>query len=175
MKVIVAGSRWVPVGVALLVVDAAMRVLDLHPGQVIIGEPERRRHGQDPVVHGPHTAGKAWAETQGVVVRVVAAHYGMFGAEASADRNARMVAAADVLIALWDGRSTTTGDLIARAAAAGLRVPKLEIVPSDATWARMEQERLATARTRRKPRVKLPADAPVRRLDFDPVGAGVEV
>ena len=71
MRLIVAGSRWIPDGVALLVVDAMIRVHKLTPSLILCGR-----------ARGPSTAGEVWAKERRVKVAYYAALYAAYGSDA---------------------------------------------------------------------------------------------
>lgn len=71
--------------------------------------------------YGPDKGGETWARNAGIPVDVHPADWRTHGKGAGPRRNAYMVAHADALIALWDGRSKGTADIIRKAHAAGLR------------------------------------------------------
>ena len=135
MRLIVAGSRWIPEGVALLIVDAAIRVHQLLPSELISG-----------MAPGPDKAGATWARARGVRVRAFWAQWAELGDAAGPERNERMARAGSHLIAIWDGYSSGTADMIERARARRLWLRVLEVVPSPATAARLDAERRAQHR-----------------------------
>jgi hypothetical protein len=143
MRLIVAGSRWIPEGVALLIVDAMIRVHDLRPTVILCGK-----------ARGPDTAGETWAKQRGVKVGYYPALWGMYGNGAGPERNERMAIDGTDMVALWDGHSTGTADMITRARKryGDLHVHIARLEPSPATAARLDEERRAKARARRKPR-----------------------
>jgi hypothetical protein len=138
MRLIIAGSRSIPVGVSMLIIDAALRVHDWHPSEVISG-----------MAPGPDTAGATWARARGITVRPFWAQWAVLGAGAGPERNERMARVGTHLLALWDSQSTGTADMLERARSRGLRVIQLKVVASPATAARMEAER--KERRRRAP------------------------
>lgn len=71
---------------------------------------------------GADTAGEEWAEANGIPVESMPASWNEHGKAAGAIRNAEMARNADALIALWDGESPGTRDMIERAKAHGLRI-----------------------------------------------------
>lgn len=139
MRLIIAGSRWIPVGVSLLIADAAIRVHGLRPREIISG-----------MAPGPDTAGRLWGEQNGVYVKKVPALWSQFGKGAGAERNERMAEIGTHLLAIWDGTSTGTQDMIDRAGKHGLWWRVLEVVPSLVTQARMDELRSDIERARRR-------------------------
>lgn len=87
---------------------------------------------------GPDLMGKAWAEKRGIHVEEFPADWNdidapgavvkknsrgnYYNAKAGFDRNQKMAEYADALIALWDGESPGTRDMINRARREGLEV-----------------------------------------------------
>lgn len=141
VRLIVAGSRWIPEGVALLIVNRVVELYRLRPAVILCGK-----------ARGPDTAGELWAKQRGVAVDYFPALWTQFKNGAGPERNERMAVAGTHLLALWDGRSTGTADMIARARA---RYPAdhvlvLEVVPSPVTQARLDVARKANDAARRK-------------------------
>lgn len=58
----------------------------------------------------------------------------LYNVRAGHDRNQRMADYADVLLAIWDGRSTGTEDMMRRAGAAGLRVFMIMPTKGATSW-----------------------------------------
>lgn len=138
MRLIVAGSRSIPVGVALLCVDAALRVHGWRPRELVCAKAD-----------GPATAGETWAKARGVPVRAFFPKWAALGSAAGGELNERMVAEATHLLAIWDGVSTNTADLIAQAKARGLGVITLHVEASAVTAARRDERRRELALERR--------------------------
>lgn len=69
---------------------------------------------------GPDTIAKWWARDKGIEVIEMSADWDTFGKSAGFMRNSDMVDIADALIALWDGSSKGTEDVINKAISAGL-------------------------------------------------------
>ena len=103
MKVIIAGSRhieqWQPVWQAIT--DSGFRITEVVSG----------------CASGVDTHGLRWAEDRGVPFTPFPAAWGDHGRAAGPMRNARMAEYADALIAVWDGKSRGTADMIQKAAA----------------------------------------------------------
>ncbi len=108
MRVIIAGSRSIA---DAAVVAKAVAASGFAVTCVLSG----RASGVDRL-------GEVWAEQQGVPIEYFPADWGRFGRAAGPLRNQRMADVAEALIAIWDGESTGTKDMIARARAKGLRV-----------------------------------------------------
>jgi hypothetical protein len=71
---------------------------------------------------GPDTWGKDWAEQRGIPVVDYPADWGRYGKRAGMIRNTEMIAAADAVIALWDGVSRGTAEAIKLARRRGIPV-----------------------------------------------------
>lgn len=102
MKVIIAGTRTLE---DPAIVRAAMEsFLSTH------GKPTEIVHGGAP---GADELGKYWADAHGVPVKSFYARWGAFGRSAGPKRNKEMANYADALVALWDGASVGTANMIA--------------------------------------------------------------
>lgn len=71
---------------------------------------------------GADMHGKAWANANKIPVSKWPANWAAYGNAAGPVRNQQMVDRADALIAVWDGKSSGTADVIAKAKARGLKV-----------------------------------------------------
>lgn len=71
---------------------------------------------------GADRFGEKWAAQHHVSVERFPAAWDLFGKAAGSLRNAQMAEAAEALVAVWDGESAGTRDMIAKAKAAGLKV-----------------------------------------------------
>lgn len=71
---------------------------------------------------GVDRLGREWATESCLPVLTVPADWVQHGKAAGPRRNAKMAELADALIAVWDGRSRGTKDMIDRARARGLKV-----------------------------------------------------
>lgn len=107
-KTIIAGSRH---GVRQLDIDAAMQSCPWQPSVIISG-----------TAPGADRFGEKWAAQHGVQVLRFPAAWDLFGKAAGSIRNTQMAEAAEALVAVWDGESAGTRDMIAKAKAAGLKV-----------------------------------------------------
>ena len=71
---------------------------------------------------GPDSWGKDWAEQRGIPVVDYPADWDKYGRSAGMVRNAKMIANADAVIALWDGVSRGTAEAIRLARRRGIPV-----------------------------------------------------
>lgn len=116
MLTIIAGSRGFSVKQALAEIDKAM---------------SRLRWGKDTSMvvsggaRGVDQAGELWAERRGMEPWVVRAEWGKYGKRAGMLRNGVMAEIGEMtggrLLAIWDGRSDGTRDMVKRARAKGLK------------------------------------------------------
>lgn len=108
MKVIIAGSRD---GIKR---DGVMTVLKNSPfkiTEIVCGE-----------ARGVDQYGKEWGQEQGIKVTSFPADWNKHGRAAGPIRNKEMAEYADVLIAIWDGKSKGTKNMIDLAIKMGLQV-----------------------------------------------------
>lgn len=66
--------------------------------------------------------GERWAEAQGLPFTAYPAQWTKYGRAAGPIRNAQMAREAEALVAIWDGKSPGTKDMIKRALLAGCSV-----------------------------------------------------
>jgi len=108
MKVIIAGSRtltyWKDV-------EEAVEESGFKISQVVSGG-----------AAGVDANGEAWAARRNIPVKVFYPDWDTYGKSAGPMRNQQMASYADALIAVWDGKSRGTRDMIKRANVCGLRV-----------------------------------------------------
>lgn len=109
MKTIIAGSRHATL-------DFSMWAINENPGskkitEVVCGGAK-----------GADTWGKEWALAVGIPVKMFEADWGKYGKAAGHVRNQEMANYADALIALWDGKSPGTKNMIELAKKKGLQV-----------------------------------------------------
>ena len=71
---------------------------------------------------GVDLMGEAYAKTKGYTVELHPADWQRYGRSAGPKRNKEMAAAAHALIAIWDGQSRGTKNMIDEARAAGLLI-----------------------------------------------------
>lgn len=101
MRVIIAGSRTIH---DYAVIEQAIDESGFDMSTVLCG-----------MCKGVDLMGKRWAEESATPVEEYPAEWDQYGLRAGPIRNGLMVAAADVLIAIWDGRSRGTVDVIKQA------------------------------------------------------------
>lgn len=107
MKLIVAGSRGIT---DYGVVKSALDEWGM-PSMVVSGG-----------CSGPDELGERWAGTQDIPIKVFRADWKNHGRYAGPLRNREMARYADALLALWDGESKGTANMILEAHRAGLDV-----------------------------------------------------
>jgi len=117
MRVIIAGSSSIrdPALVARAVEESGFA-----PSTVISGA----QKSYDPVTRtyfGADYLGERWAEARNIPIERFPALW-RYGKGAGMHRNSSMVARAHALIAIWDGSSPGTRDVLAKARAAELQV-----------------------------------------------------
>lgn len=117
MKTIIAGSRGLyPIPEEL---DAIVRLSGFMVTEVVCG-----------MAKGVDLAGKVWADERGIPVTPFPADWkpnGVFDPNAGFKRNGDMAVYADALIAIWDGTSNGTADMIKHAKRLGLRYYVLDL------------------------------------------------
>lgn len=102
MKVIIAGTRWIT-DYALLerVIQCVIDKTGLVITEVVSGKAD-----------GPDTMGEEWAKQRGIPINDKPADWKKYGLAAGGIRNKEMGDYADVLIALWNDKSTGTKDMM---------------------------------------------------------------
>jgi len=112
MKTIIAGSRGIT---SHREVQAAIRASHFEITEVVSGK-----------ARGVDTIGEEWAEWKKIRVALFPARWrdrdGVFDRSAGFKRNEQMALYADALIAVWDGESSGTADMIEREEKHGLKV-----------------------------------------------------
>jgi hypothetical protein len=108
MKTIIAGSRSI---MLYSVVVKGIKASKIHITEVVSG----RAPGVDRI-------GESFAILHDIPIKMFPACWDEFGKSAGFRRNQEMADYADALIAIWDGKSHGTKDMIERARKAGLRV-----------------------------------------------------
>lgn len=71
---------------------------------------------------GVDSLGERWAEEQGIPIKRFLARWAKYGRAAGKIRNSKMAKYAEALIAIWDGQSRGTKDMIDKARYRGLHV-----------------------------------------------------
>lgn len=113
MKVIIAGSRTIT---ALSLIERAIAESGFDISEVVCG-----------MARGADMLGYKWAQRHQKPVREFPADWQKNGRGAGPIRNQEMADYANALIAVWDGRSAGTYDMISRAKQRGLRVHVLNL------------------------------------------------
>lgn len=112
MRVIIAGSRTITrLSLVWLAVRDAERDSSITITELVSG------HAQ-----GVDRLGERYAVEKGIRIKVFEAQWERFGRSAGFRRNRDMVEYAAALIAIWDGASRGTADMIYKARAHGLKV-----------------------------------------------------
>ena len=116
MKVIIAGGR--DIADYRLVVEAMLNadlMVGIVPTEIVSGK-----------ARGVDTLGEHWAIEHGLPVTPFPAKWrdrdGTYYPKAGHQRNGQMAAYADALVAVWDGQSTGTADMLKKAYKKGLLV-----------------------------------------------------
>lgn len=120
-KIIIAGGRDIFPKLELIdaLIQQAMDSFDIKREEVFLFE-----GGAD----GVDSVGKNWAKTRKVPFRTFEADWKKFGLSAGPVRNEAMAKLADVLILIWNGNSSGSGDMLKRAKAHGLEIIELRII-----------------------------------------------
>ena len=108
MKTIIAGSRGVT---HAEIVEKAILLSQFDITEVVSG-----------TARGVDQLGEAWAEKNHIPIRRFPADWDTFGKSAGMIRNKQMAEYADALIAIWDGESKGTLNMIHVANRLGLKV-----------------------------------------------------
>jgi hypothetical protein len=108
MKVIIAGSRGIW---SIPWVEDTIKASGFEVTEVVSGG-----------CRGVDEIGEAYAQSEGIPCRVFPADWKANGRAAGPIRNAEMAAYADALIAVWDGKSRGTKNMIDEAKKRGLKV-----------------------------------------------------
>lgn len=108
MKVIIAGSRDFN---DYRVLTKAIMKSGLKIEEVVCG-----------MARGVDLLGKQWADQRGIYVKEFPADWNAHGRRAGPIRNAEMAKYADALIAIWDGESKGTANMISQARLKNLKV-----------------------------------------------------
>jgi len=108
MKTIIAGSRSIN---SYIVIQQAVEDSGFEISEVVSG-----------AARGVDALGEEFAYKNHIPLRIFPADWAAFGPSAGMERNSKMVAYSDALIAVWDGKSRGTADTIDKARKAGLKV-----------------------------------------------------
>lgn len=108
MRTIIAGSR---IGPSMEMLESAMSECGWIPTTVISG-----------AARGADRLGEVWASAHNIPVERYCAQWGIHGRSAGHIRNVLMADRAAALVALWDGYSRGTKNMIETAKRKGLRV-----------------------------------------------------
>ncbi len=108
MRTIIAGSRTIT---DYAVVVEAVRASEIVPSVVLSG-----------AARGVDVLGERWAADHRITLERYPAEWHIWGKAAGAIRNKQMAEKADALIAVWDGESPGTRDMIHKALTARLIV-----------------------------------------------------
>ena len=103
LRVIIAGSRDIP--------DPYQRVTQAMAGWEMAFH-QRAIEVVSGTARGVDKAGERWAEERGIPVKRMPANWDEEGPGAGYNRNRRMALYADALVAVWDGKSKGTGNMI---------------------------------------------------------------
>ena len=108
MKVIIAGSRKIEdqLTVATAIIESGFSITEIVSGGA----------------KGVDSLAEQWAVNNDVQILVFKPEWGKYGRGAGPVRNAEMADYADALIAIWDGKSKGTKDMINKAEKAGLKL-----------------------------------------------------
>lgn len=108
MKVIIAGSRYVKnfAAVEKAIADSGFEITEVVSGGAV----------------GVDAMGEWWAHEHSKPLRVFPANWSKYGVAAGPIRNQEMAAYGEALIAVWDGQSRGTKNMIDTAKARGLPV-----------------------------------------------------
>lgn len=101
MRIIIAGSREIT---DYDYVRLACELTSFRPTEIVSGKAKR----------GVDTLGEAWAREVGLPIKEFPADWERYGRGAGMRRNSEMAAYADGLIAIWDGESPGTLDMISK-------------------------------------------------------------
>jgi hypothetical protein len=108
MRTIIAGSRTVTDPQELI---KALQQIDWVPTVVLCG-----------MALGADKLGEKWAEAHNISIEYYPAEWTVYGKKAGPIRNQRMVDHAEALLALWDGQSRGTKNVINLATKKGLKI-----------------------------------------------------
>lgn len=110
MKTIICGCRIATTAQTLAAIESA-----LNQGAVITEVVSGGCRGADMV-------GEKWGRSNGIPIKRFPPDWNMHGKAAGPLRNSEMAAYADQCIAVWDGESRGTGDMIRKARTKGMKI-----------------------------------------------------
>ena len=113
MKVIVAGSRTIA---DIAIIAQAIEESGFDVSEVVSG-----------TARGVDILGEEWAKSKGIPVKRFPADWNGLGKRAGFVRNAEMADYAEALVAVWDGKSRGTANMIQVARKKGLKVYVKEV------------------------------------------------
>lgn len=113
MRTIIAGSRSID---SIDAVRVAVSFCGWIPSVVISG-----------CAAGVDLLGEQWAKENGIPIEKFPAEWNKFGKSAGPIRNGQMANAAEALIAVWDGSSSGTKNMIEQATKKGLKVSVFQV------------------------------------------------
>lgn len=113
MRLIIAGSRTIPLSAYASICFA-------------ITKPKKVTEVVSGCARGADRLGERWAAEHKVPVQRFPAHWNRYGRVAGRMRNREMAKYADCLLAIWDGISTGTGNMIYEMRALGKPVKVVE-------------------------------------------------
>ncbi|MCB0339568.1 MAG: DUF2493 domain-containing protein [Bdellovibrionales bacterium] len=108
LKVVIAGSREIR--------DPSLLMTAIHDAGFVIGEVISGG------ARGVDRLAESWASTKGIPLRIFEADWERYGKAAGPIRNLKMADYADALIAIWDGKSRGTKNMIETAEKQGIPV-----------------------------------------------------
>lgn len=121
MKVIIAGSRSLTDKKTVWnVIRRAFKETGWIPDLIISGGAE-----------GVDQLGEEWARKKELPIQIIPAKWDEYGKSAGPQRNATMADRADALVAVWDGKSSGTKDMISKAVTAGLPYCVVDVSSGD--------------------------------------------
>ncbi len=108
MKVIIAGSRTIKINwlIPVAVANSGFYITEIVSG----------------CAQGVDKLGEKWAEENDIKVAKFPANWSLYGRAAGPIRNTQMAEYADALIAIWDGKSKGTYNMIKVAKSKGIKV-----------------------------------------------------
>ena len=115
MKVVIAGSRSIvnPMIIVEAIVESGFAITEVVSGGA----------------QGVDSLAEKWATQNEIPVTIFSPDWKQFGRRAGPIRNSEMAGYADALIAIWEGKSKGTKDMITKAEKAGLKVFVLTLRP----------------------------------------------